>query len=313
MAQNRFLFAALLMVTVHATAQTYVWDAQKSALAKGTTKATLLNKVIVEESKGENVFDQSITTKTSGSAQKVIVVKNDLAQIEAAYPNAKQAMAVLVSDDCSGSSCGSKNLTLIVAKDSGVNHYRVGSPQRITLTMTGNQVVSGQADGISGGVDQYGSQAVTSRRFIPGAGFVVAGFKSSYAKLIGEHPEKLFDEQELREPLAKAAGLETFRDLRKATGVASPATLIQGRYVVLQGCVPHDCGGNYGFVMIDAVTSDFFWARFSEGKHRYSGATRKIDRAVMEQIFSDEDFSQNDDAPLSVSPTGKIIYKSVKR
>jgi hypothetical protein len=314
MANYRLISIALLTAVVtQANAATYVWDAQKTDSDKRIPKVTLSNKTVVEEAKGETMFDQSITTRTSNSKQKSPLVKNDFAQIEAAYPNPQAASVVLVSDSCSGSICSWKNLTMVLPVGAGIKSYRIDSPTKITLTMTDDQVVGGFAEGIPAGSDKYGSRMTTTRRFIPGAGFVAAGFKNEYAKLVGEHPERFFDDKALREPFAKATGLENFRDLRGAIGVASPANLIQGRYIVMQGCMPHDCAGNYSFVMIDAVTSDFFWARFNEGTNRYSGAPRKIDRATIQSVLSDEEFVQNESAPIIISPAGKLVFKQTKR
>jgi hypothetical protein len=314
MLEYRFISMALMMAfAVKANAATYIWDAQKSGSEKRTPKVTLTNKATVEEARSETMFDQSITTTAPNSKQKSVLAKNDFAQIEAAYPSRQNASAVLVSDSCSGTICDWKNLTMVIPQGATIKAYRVGSPAKITLTMTGDQVVGGQADGIPAGEDKYGSRITTTRHFIPGAGFVAAGFKTQYAKLVGEHPERFFDDPALREPLAKATGMETFRDLRQAISVASPVYLVQGRYIVMQGCMPHDCGGNYSFLMIDAVSSDFYWARFNQGANRYSGATRKIDRAAMQLVLADEEFVHNDDARLVVSPAGKIVYKPASR
>jgi hypothetical protein len=65
--------------------------------------------------------------------------------------------------------------------------------------------------------------------------------------------------------------------------------------------------------MIDAVTSDYYWARYNEGATRYSGATRKIDKAAIQSVFSDEEFVQRDDAPLTVSSAGKIVFRKNTR
>ncbi|MFA9216483.1 MAG: hypothetical protein ACEQSK_05180 [Sphingomonadaceae bacterium] len=305
--------AVLLTIATQAPAATYVWEAQKSGSGKALPKVTLLNQAVLEEARGASLFEQSVTLQTPSSKQKTPLVKNDLAQIEAAYPNAQNAAAVLLSDNCSGTICDWKSLTLVLPAGAAVKSYPVDSPARITLTISGDQVTAGRADGIPAGEDKYGSRLTTSRQFLPGAGFVAAGFRPEYAALVGEHPERFFDNPTLREPLAKAAGLDNFRDLRRATAVASPSYLVQGRYLVLQGCVAHDCGGNYGFVMIDGVTADVFWARYSEGSNRYAGATRKLDRAALQAVLSDSAFVQNEDAPLFIAPTGKLQYKAGAR
>ncbi len=306
------MLIVLLAAAAETNASTYVWNPQKSDSEKRIPRVTLSNKATVEEVKGETMFDQSITTSTLRSKQKTVLVHNDFTQIEAAYPNPGNASAVLVSDSCSGSICDWKNLTMVLPSGGEIKTYRIGSPGKITLTVTGGQVVGGQADGIPAGEDKYGSKITTTRMFIPGAGFVASGFKNQYASLVGAHPDVFFDDKNMREPFAKAVGLDNFRDVRQAISVASPVTLVQGRYIVMQGCMPHDCGGNYAFVMIDAVTSDFFWARFNQGTNRYSGATRKIDSATMRDVLADEDFGQREDAPLIISPAGKISYKPAK-
>jgi hypothetical protein len=307
------LIAVVTAVAAKANATSFIWDAQKSDIEKRIPKVTLLNKVVIEEVKGETLFEQSITAKTPINKQKSELVKNDFAKVEAAYPNPQKASAVLISDNCSGNACTWQNLTMVLPRGEGIKTYRINSPSKITLTVEGDKVVSGFAEGIPAGADKYGSQITATRTFLPGVGFVAAGFKKEFAKLVGEHPDEFFEDKLLREPFAKAVRLETFRDLRAAIGVASPTYLIQGRYVVLQGCMPHNCGGNYSFVMIDAVTSDYFWARYNEGTTRYSGATRKIDKAAIQSVFSDEEFVQNDDATLTVSPAGKIVYRTKRR
>lgn len=306
-------FALMLAFAGAAHASTYVWDFQKSDSEKRLPKVALTNKTTVEEVRGTELFEQSVVTRVPNSKEASVLVKNDFAQIAAAWPTPRSAAAVLVSDSCSGSICHWQNMTMVVPQGTGIKTYRLGSPTKVTLTLAGNEVVGGQADGIPAGEDKYGSPITTSRRFMPGAGFVAAGFKTQYVKLIGKHPEHFFNDPALREPLAKAAGLEVFRDLRNATSVASPVYLVDGRYIVVQGCVPHDCGGNYGFVMIDAVSADLYWARFGEGKNRYAGATRKADRMTMGLVLANEDFVHNDDARMTVSPAGKIVFQPASR
>lgn len=177
----------------------------------------------------------------------------------------------------------------------------------------GDTLVGGAAEGVPLGFDKYGSQVTATRNFETGLGFVAIGFRKEFGKLVGEHPDQFFEDKALREPFAKVVGFERFRDLRAAIGVASATYLVQGRYIVLQGCMPHDCGGNYSFVMIDAVTSKYFWARFKDGATRYAGASDKVDRAALESVFTDAEFVQQDDARLTVTPAGKIVYRTNSR
>lgn len=302
--------AVLTAFAAQAHAATFVWDGNAPAPSKEISKVQLSNKTVIEQLKGKDLFDQAVTARAPGSKNKLELVRNDFVAIEAAYPNVQKAAAVLISDNCSGNACVSQTVTLVLPRGNEIKKYAVDSPAKITLAVEGDQVVGGFAEGVPAGVDKYGSAITATRPFMPGAGFVAAGFKKEFIKLIGEHPESLFDDKVLREPFAKAVGLETFRDLRQAISVASPTYLVQGRYIVLQGCMPHDCGGNYSFVMIDAVTSTYFWARYNEGRTRYSGSSAKIDKAAIQAVFSDPAFEQNDDARLSVSPVGKIVYKT---
>jgi hypothetical protein len=305
--------AAVIAIAAQASAATFVWDAKKADYDKRIPKVTLSNDALIEEVKGQTLFDQSVTAKTVGSKQKRELVKNDLVKIEAAFPAVRKAAAVLISDDCSGSACGSQNLTVVVPHAGDIKSYRLYNPSKLTLVIEGDRIVGGSAEGIPVGTDKYGSQIMATRNFEPGLGFVAAGFRKEFAKLVGEHPDQFFEDKVLREPFAKAVGLERFRDLRVAIGVASPAYLVQGRYLVLQGCMPHNCGGNYSFVMIDAVTSKYFWARYNDGATLYAGASDKIDKATLDSVFSDVEFVQQDDARLVVTPAGKIAYRTNRR
>jgi hypothetical protein len=315
MTRLKLLYTAVLAVlSIHASAGDFVWSGKQLTNKTSITDVALSNNLRLEKSKGADSFDQAVTVSAAKSKQKSDVVRNDFAAIEAAYPSPKKAVAVLVSDSCAGSACGdSTTITLVLPSAGGVKKYPIDNPSKITLTFEGDRVIGGLAEGVSAGVDKYGSEVMTASPFIPGAGFVAMGFRREYAKLIGEHPIALFDDKVLREPFAKATGLETFRDLRTAISVASETYLVQGRYIVLQGCMPHDCGGNYSFVMIDAVTSGYFWARFNEGRTRYSGSSQKIDKAAIQAVFSDPRFQQNDDARLVISPVGKIMFKTGAR
>jgi hypothetical protein len=314
MLNSRFAFAVVVTaIAAQANAATFVWDAKKVDYDKRIPKVTLSNDVLIEEVKGQTLFEQSVTAKPVESKQKLELVKNDLVRIEAAFPTARKAAVVLISDDCSGSACGSPTLTVMVPRAGSVKHYRVDNPSKVTLVVEGDRVIGGAAEGIPVGFDKYGSQVTTTRNFEPGLGFVATGFKKEFAKLVGEHPDQFFEDKALREPFAKVVGFERFRDLRAAIGVASATYLVQGRYIVLQGCMPHNCGGNYSFVMIDAVTSKYFWARFKDGATSYAGASDKVDKAALESVFTDAEFVQQDDARLTVTPAGKIVYRTNSR
>jgi hypothetical protein len=306
----RIMAAVLLIgVTTVASAETFVWDAKKAGGAKAIPGAILANNVIIEEDGSKELFDHSITAFSIDNKQKKTIVKNDIASISASYPTVRKASVVVLADSCSGTICHWTNITVLIPDGNFVKTYAIDNPSKITLTIVNGELISGRAEGVPAGQDEFGSDRHATLIFVPYAGFVPPNFKREYAKLIGEHPDKFFSDEILRKPLAKVLGLDKFRDLRHAIGVASPTALIQNRYIVMQGCIPHNCGGNYGFLMIDAVTSNIFWARFDESKASYFGGTSEVDKLTMQSALDSDDIFQYSDAKLSVTNTGKITYK----
>jgi hypothetical protein len=310
----RFSFLATIffcsVATSVAKAETFVWEAKKATFAKALPRVILSNNVIVELAGAEGTFERSISAASLDSNQKKTLIKNDWVEISASYPSADKASVVILKDACSGSICRWTNVTVLVPHGKFVKTYTIDDPSKVTLTIKNGQLMNGRAEGVLTGVDEYGGERQVALSFVPSAGFVLPNFKREYAKLIGEHPDKFFADEVLRKPLVQAVGLEVFRDLRRAIRVASPSAIVNNRYIVMQGCVPHDCGGNYGFLMIDGLTADLFWARYNDSKNLYSGATTKADKSQLQQILASDEVSQYSDVKLTITSDGTIAYRS---
>lgn len=303
------LLAFISTCALPISAETYVWDKKK--LWADIPRAILKNNTLIEEIKPTvGTFGQSVNATSLDNREKKTLVKNDIAHIAAAFPNNSQSSAVILIDDCSGTICDTPTLTVVTPAGKFIRADSVYSPSKITLTINNGEVTGGRAEGIPIDVDGYGSTKYASHTYLPSVGFIFDGFKREYSKLIGQHPDSLFSDEFLRKKFVKEIGLETFRELRHAISVASPAELVNGRYIVMQGCVPHMCGGNYAFVMIDAITSDFYWARYDDPKNLYSGGSRPItkNKSSIDSALTIANSKNYGDVKLIVTSDGYISY-----
>lgn len=299
----------LLASSMPSLAQTFVWEMKRHQYEDGIPRVIFTNGAIIERIKNTSfTFGSKVTATTLENKIKSVLIENDYASIVAAYPNNRRASAVLLYDDCVGSLCA-PTLTVVTTDGKFLKSYALkNAPSKVTLTVNNGVLISGRAEGMYDGLDEYGSEKTIGMSYLGSTGFVVDGFKREYSKLIGQHPDTLFADEVLRRPLAKAAGLEIFRDLRQAIQVASPIVLVKGRYLVLQGCMPHFCSENYSFILIDALTSDFYWTRYNSPSEIYAGGTKKTDKTTMESVLASDAFFHYEDVKLIVNSEGFVTF-----
>ena len=317
---KRTIFAvfALLLVSraVLAETKTYIWEAKNLDEAQTHSRVILSNQWTLSKrpiQDGYAVFAIGVDGQSNQP-----LVKNDDVNIFAAFPNKTKAEAVIVGDGCNGSMCHWTDVTLIVPTKTGTRVFPIGDAEKVVLTISDGVVTQARAEGISNGIDKYGSVKKKTFYFNPDAGFVVKDFKTQYAKLVSQHPEKFFENHIYREKLAKAAGLEEFRELRGSIGNARETVVYDGRYVAMQGCVPHNCGGNYGFVLIDGTNGEVWWARhfasagISGRPKSSSGGTRQFNREVGQRLVQLNRWPDFEEVNLIFNGKGLFAFQKNK-
>lgn len=134
--------------------------------------------------------------------------------------------------------------------------------------------------------------------------------QAQYRSLAGEYNWKYFDNSKLRQPLVNLIGSNKYSILRKNMETSIPSELIANRFLVIQGCKPHDCGDKFGVVVIDTVTNDIWWMLVHNYKY-VAGATKKVSVAELsayKNIFKQIKFA--DGRFLSFDMRGKLIATS---
>ena len=304
------------LLGAQAWAQTFVWAGLgREAGAKNLPKAVLRNGAIVERKGGEGLSPQSVVAWDFTRKQSLLVAANDSVQIEAAYPTARRAGAVVVRDICTGTKCRLHDVALVVPDKELVRIYRADSAQKISVSLSNGEVARATAKRVWMGYDSYGSDRYEDRELVKGAGFVTLKAMRKWLVLVGEHPEAFFDNKVLRKRLASIVSLEQFKELRQTMGVAGDGVLLDGRFVLLTGCRPHDCRGNYGAILIDTVTEDLWWTQYSQSGRSGSGGTtllterdRRTDR--LRELLPPET-RQADDEALTINEAGRLVYAAV--
>lgn len=76
-----------------------------------------------------------------------------------------------------------------------------------------------------------------------------------YSRFISQHPSELLAHEIARKPLVAIIDRDKFLQFRTFLGVASMTEVRWWRYLVGQGCKPHDCSSKEGIYIID-ITSD---------------------------------------------------------
>lgn len=301
-----------LMFSQLMLAQTVVWNSNRYDPSIGSRfRVVFSNGLVIERSKDGR---QLYTTDFDGN-NKEKLLENNATYIETASPNVRNADFALISDNCGAPACYSGGLYLVIPEGKTLSYFQVGDPQKLTITFDQKtKNLKAQAEKIYAGEDKYGSAIYDSYEYLEHKGFVKKGLKSAYLKIIGKRPDDFFSDEVMRKPLLSKMDAEDFKDLRRSMEVGNESRILNGRFLLLVGCLRYSCFGNYGAVLIDLEANEFYWANFSLGK-KISGTTvksapkenvvSKIKSAIYEQ-------SPYEDMSIGMTGEGSLVFEKKK-
>ena len=227
-------------------------------------------------------------------------IQNDIVSIEAAYPNAKEALVAVVSSGSSGSCCPFKTyyVAYITKNQLFVHELNTSMTGDIQINVNINKrvLVGIEAQNVSeSSENKYGDRIKGTRSLVPEKGFIKKEFKRKFIELVGVHPEDFFSHKLHREKLADALGFENFKKLRRFMTVASDSELEDGQFIVFSGMLPHSGGSQSGAVVIDAINEQYwsFWFDEESNYSSWQGSTTKWNDEVADLIKSNHKFASD--------------------
>ena len=239
-------------------------------------------------------------------------LQDDHVYLNAAFPSPENAQVAIVSNTCGGSACGFITTYMILPDKNGLKKYRISwqDTYQFIAELNKEGLVSAKASNVLLAVDDFGSNVMGPIEYLNEKGFILPSMKSQYKPLISEHPDKFFDDKAAREQLAKLLGLDRFRALRDNMQVASQSKLLDYRYLVLIGCMPHNCGDSYGAVVVDTTNDNLWWVSVVDGKQA-SGSNIELTKAqipLYRALFEQIDLREG--LQLTFTDNGRFVIGS---
>lgn len=186
--------------------------------------------------------------------------------INAAWPSVSNAKVAIVSTNCGGTIChGYNDYYVILPAGQGVRVLQIGTghygpkkkPTTISFTFSGNELKSSVITNFYSGAENDLGDLIPSRRtFLKGKGYFQDAFKPEFIDLVGEHPERFLEDDTLRAGLVAKMGPSNFRILRSVLSGPGSSQVLNGRFIVMEGCQKSNCGFVWGAVVVDGLTGD---------------------------------------------------------
>ena len=196
--------------------------------------------------------------------------------IQAAYPNEARPRLVVVGTHIGGNANPSHYHIVDVSKSRpSIMVGKEGEPQRFVAIDGGVQFerLAGQ--------DRLGDTYSTRYRYLFGSGKVTRlGRNPMYYSIDPEkHPPpwEALSDRELRKPLLALVGTKGFKAFRRNLDLSGGVYLIDRRFVVGEGCRPHDCGGRKAIFVIDTVGKRAWALAFDDNKGLLWGSLQDED------------------------------------
>ena len=196
----------------------------------------------------ESLFDECAVITLDGKP----LMADPHIWIQAAYPNEARPRLVVVGTHIGGNGSPSRYHIIDVSKSRpSIMVGKEGEPQRFVAIAGGVQFerLAGQ--------DHLGDTYSTRYRYLFGSGKVTRlGRNPRYYSIDPEkHPPpwEALSDRELRKPLLALVGAKGFKAFRRNLDLSGGVDWIDKRFVVGEGCRPHDCSGNESIFVIDTI------------------------------------------------------------
>ena len=196
----------------------------------------------------ESIFDECAVITLDGKP----LMADPHIWIQAAYPNEARPRLVIVGTHIGGNGSPSRYHIIDVSKSRpSIMVGKEGEPQRFVAIDGGVQFER------LAGEDHLGDTYSTRYRYLFGSGKVTRlGSNPKYYSIDPEknpHPRQALSDKELRKPLLGLVGAKGFKAFRRNLDVGGGVYWIDKRFVVGEGCRPHDCSGNELIFVIDTI------------------------------------------------------------
>jgi len=208
-----------------------------------------------------------------------------IVHIRAAYPNLTNAKVAIASTNCGGTMCSTySDFYVIFNGKYGLKIAKIGTNYGDPRGRVTNYSFWFKGDLISkstitnffdGQTNELGDLLVSTRNFTPQGAFIDSGFSKKYIELIGEHPESILSNESLRLPIVKIIKPEQFRNLRDSMSGPGYSTVANGRYIVFNGCMKHNCTFEYGSIILDGFTGELQAMQFNPAEKTFAFYTSR--------------------------------------
>jgi hypothetical protein len=180
------------------------------------------------------------------------------AAIRAVYPSLTNPRLVTVGTDSGGNcACGDKSYII---------DFTASRPIIIPDHGFGKDVAASEKGVIFSdylGTDELGDTSLGLFRYVLGTGQPQLLRKFSlYSQtplLQKKHPDEILSDPIVRAPLLQAVGRSNFAEFRSSMGISEGPKIIDNRFIVASGCMPHACNSKIGMFVIDQ-TRHVAWA-----------------------------------------------------
>lgn len=311
--QLRFSFVlSLLTVTVfsvHAQISSkpdFTWDESQPYKIIDRVRFANGDFIQVAEGKvtGQTVKDQcefkrlEVRSGSSGSLQYITDACDSLVHIRAAYPDQKNAKLAIVTTNCGGTICSNWSDHFIVfLGEPGIRVVRVGTSHngpknKITKYDFGfdgprlsRSTVSNFYDGSE---NNLGDLIPSTRLFIRQGQYIDRRFDKKYLKFVGEHPDEVLGDADVRGNIVGKMKPEKFRSFRAAMSGPGSSSIANGRFLVMNACMKSNCPFEFGSVVLDGFTGALHVMRFNPNENLVEHVSSKPLDPDLDSTWLDE-------------------------
>lgn len=256
----------------------------------------------------------------TGELLDVAPACHEAISLRGAYPSARQARVAIVAANCGAGGCASSEVYAVLYLDQGTvrvapvgwgvaEHRR--TPTTFSFWFKGDRLSASVISHFYTGATNAWGDLEPATRFLHASGhYVDTRFRKDWLKFVGEHPEAVLGDTEVREPLTRKMKPEQFRAIRSALGGPGSSRMVNGRYLVMDGCKRSVCPLQFGSVVMDGISGDLQVMVFIPGEKRWIHVGTRLLVPIDDHIWLHEVQTQ-DVISLSVGKRGTLVVKPV--
>jgi hypothetical protein len=240
--------------------------------------------------------------------------------IRAAFPSVTNAKVAIVETNCGGTMCNSFNdLYIVFLNNDRLEITKIGTsfygPKGKTTTyefwFDGKKIKRSLIRNFYDGKENnLGDLIPSTRIFVPQGAYLDSRFKKEFEQFIGEHPDSFMGNSSARTEILKFVKPEEFREYRNAMSGPGSSTVANGRFIVMNACMAHNCNDIFGSAVIDGFTGHTQLIRFEKSTSFFrTASTKELDPEVDYKWIEDVD-TQNW-AQISIK-AGKLVASKNK-